>query len=205
MRSTDEDESPPVSCPGPGPGPIRIVFIGGFLTPNGWKCHPMTYQEKGNIEIINVYPSPVGSIHDRVCEIFYELMGGKVFYGHEHSAHHNHSPYGKEFTQGKHEQWSEDHPVYLVGHSFGGVTARALQTYLAERRFPGYETNERWVSGIVAVNSPLNGALMTYLLGAHAYFPPIVTWGSVGYFLSNIVHLSALFELDDALSFQFGK
>lgn len=88
--------------------------------------------------------------------------------------------------------------------ALGGVTARAFQTYLAEKRFSGYDTNERWIAGIVTVNSPLNGALMTYLLGAHAHFPPIVSWGSVGYILSNIVHLSAIFGLDEALGFQFG-
>jgi hypothetical protein len=87
----------------------------------------------------------------------------------------------------------------------GGVTARALQTYLAEKRFLGYDTNENWVTGIVTVNSPLNGALMTYLLGAHPYFPPIVSWGSVGYFLSNFIHLTAFLEVDEFMSFKFGK
>lgn len=97
---------------------IRIVFIGGFLTPNGWKCHPNTHEEN-NIEVINVYPSPVGSIHDRVCEIFYELIGGRVYYGHDHSEFHGHDPYGKEFLTAKIFDWNEENPVYLVGHSYG--------------------------------------------------------------------------------------
>jgi hypothetical protein len=113
---------------------IRIVFIGGFLIPNGWKCHPNLeiFQQK-KIEIINVYPSPVGSIHDRVHEIFYELMGGKVFYGHEHSQFHGHSPYGLDHQDGKYPQWSEQNPVYLVGHSYG-VSLFSLLSNSTDRR-----------------------------------------------------------------------
>lgn len=87
----------------------------------------------------------------------------------------------------------------------GGITARALHTYLVEKRFNGYDTNEKWVSGIITVNSPLNGALMTYLLGAHSYLPPIVKWGSVGYFLSNFIHLTAFLDIDEIFGFKFSK
>ena len=85
-----------------------------------------------------MYPSGASSIHDRVCQIFYELVGGQVDYGEEHSRFHNHAQFGKIFSRGKYEVWSEENPIILVGHSFGGVTARALQAYLANSRFPGY-------------------------------------------------------------------
>lgn len=86
--------------------------------PSGWKCHP-NISDNDDIEIINVYPSPVASIHDRVCEIFYELLGGRVYYGHDHSHFHGHEPYGKEYLHSKIENWNEDNPIYLVGHSYG--------------------------------------------------------------------------------------
>ena len=53
-----------------------IVFIGGFLMPDDWVYH----RECHGMRVICVYPSPVGSLHDRVCEIFHELKGGTVNY-----------------------------------------------------------------------------------------------------------------------------
>lgn len=46
---------------------------------------------------------------------------------------------------------------------------------------------------------------MTYLLGAHSYLPPLVSWGSVGYFLSNFIHLTAFFKCDDIFGFNIGN
>lgn len=53
-----------------------VVFIGGFLMPDNWTFH----KECEDIRVINVFPSPVGSLHDRAIEIFYELKGGRVNY-----------------------------------------------------------------------------------------------------------------------------
>jgi pimeloyl-ACP methyl ester carboxylesterase len=96
---------------------------------------------------------------------------------------------------GKYEQWSAKCPIYLVGHSYGGLTARVLQHYLADSKFDGYDTDSSWVAGIIAVNSPLNGAMMTYVLGEHICHPPVVHWGSVGFWLSNIIHLLSFMDL----------
>jgi hypothetical protein len=119
---------------------ITIVFIGGFMTPDGWTCHPVPFpspistnsnshhthissRQIRNINILYVYPSPVGSLHDRVCEIFYELVGGRVFYGTEHSKFHGHDEYGREEKNPKHPNWNEMNPIYLVGHSYGEISA----------------------------------------------------------------------------------
>jgi hypothetical protein len=53
-----------------------VVFIGGFLMPDNWIFHTPCE----DIRVINVYPSPVGSLHDRAVEIFHELKGGRVNY-----------------------------------------------------------------------------------------------------------------------------
>ena len=171
-----------------------IVNISGFLTPSQWVSYPES-NIPSNIEMISVYPSPTGSIHDRVCQIFYELKGGTVDFGAEHSSFHNHARYGRTYKQGKFETWSEKNPIIIISHSFGGVTAWALQNYLEQRRFPGYDSNHKWVAGIIAANSPFNGALRVYNLGLNLNQPPLVTWGSQGCIISWLIHVTEYFNL----------
>ncbi|CAN0498717.1 unnamed protein product, partial [Ectocarpus sp. 12 AP-2014] len=95
-----------------------------------------------------VSPSPVGSLHDRACEIFYELKGGTVCYGQEHSRAHGHACHGETYDVGLFSAWGEDNPVHVLGHSYGGQTARVLQHLLATGFFskPGeYQTSAAWV------------------------------------------------------------
>ena len=93
---------------------MKAVFIGGFLHPTNWI--PFNPKEvPDDIELILLYPSPVGSIHDRICQIFYELVGGCTDYGEIHSRFHNHLRYGRTFTNGKHSNWSEKNPLYFIG------------------------------------------------------------------------------------------
>lgn len=139
--------------------------------------------------MIPVFPTPVGSLHDRVCQMFYEIKGGRVDYGEEHSAFHGHDRFGLT-CEGKYPQWDADHPIYIVGHSFGGITAWTLQNYLAQQRFPGHSTSDQWVKGIVAVNSPFNGALQAYGWGLHLTHPALVQWGSKGFLVGVAVHVS---------------
>ena len=82
-----------------------------------------------------------------------------------------------------------------MGHSYGGLTARVLLHYISANMFDGFETDSSWVRGIITVNAPLNGALMTYVLGEHICHPPVVSWGSVGYCLSNILHIISYLDV----------
>ena len=77
-----------------------VVFISGFLTPTDWKSYPVDLISEG-VNLIPVYPSPTGSLHDRACEVFYELFGGTVDYGQEHSEFHKHERFGRNFKTGK--------------------------------------------------------------------------------------------------------
>eukprot|EP00128_Syssomonas_multiformis_P002536 Colp12_sorted_trinity150504_noHs@27288 len=132
---------------------------------------------------------PASSQHDRVCEIFYQLVGGTVDYGEEHSRKHGHARYGRAYPEPLHPNWSEAHPVHLIGHSMGGCTARALQQYLEEKRFPGYSTSARWIRSITTVASPHNGATTTYILGEHEEGDGEVWPLSFGWCLTKLAHV----------------
>jgi len=167
-----------------------VVYCGGFLTPEGQIPYSPGITPK-NVRPINVYPSGVASLHDRVMQIFYELKGGQVRYGLEHSRFHGHSELGMKFETGKYPQWDENHPINFVGHSFGGLTAIVLQNYLADGdKFAGYKTNLKWIRSVCTISSPLNGCLMTYSLGANEAFPNVVRWAAVGCFVGWIAHIA---------------
>ncbi len=69
--------------------------------------------------------SGVASIHDRVCELFYQLVGGQVDYGLEHSREHQHRRFGATH-EGILKRWDDQQPVHLVCHSYGGATVWAF-------------------------------------------------------------------------------
>eukprot|EP01032_Pedospumella_encystans_P023283 gene23283-26354_t len=156
-----------------------VVFISGFLTPTDWLSYPVDLIPE-NINLISVYPSPTGSLHDRACQVFYELFGGTVDYGKEHSDFHNHERFGRTFEKGKLAIWDEDNPITIIGHSLGGCTAWVLQNYLAQGRFAGIPTSAAWVSNVICVSAPLNGALQVHTRGKDMCHPPLVRWGSSG-------------------------
>lgn len=164
-----------------------MVFISGFMTPQSWLSYP-SEAIPSHIRMIPVFPSPVGSLHDRVCRVFYEIKGGQIDYGKQHSTFHGHDQHG-EHLPGKYPQWDEQHPIYLIGHSFGGLTGWVLQNYLAQDKFQ-CGTSAKWIKGLVTVNTPFNGALQTYMRGLHLSHPPIVQWASQGYIIGFLVHLS---------------
>jgi len=54
-----------------------VLFISGFLTPTNWVSYPPSLVPE-NVDLITIYPSSVASLHDRACQIFYELKGTLV-------------------------------------------------------------------------------------------------------------------------------
>lgn len=189
------------------PKRVTAVFISGFLSPAQWQSYPLDCIPD-NIDIVNVNPSPTGSLHDRACQIFYELYGGTIDYGKEHSEFHGHERYGRTFTRGKIVNWSADNPVVIIGHSLGGSTAWVLHNYLATGKFSGINTSSDWVSGIVCVSAPLNGALQVHCKGMDILRPPIVRWGSPGCIIGWIAQWIEFFDLDIVklvMDFQHGK
>jgi len=92
-----------------------------------------------------------------------------VDYGAAHAARYGCRRFGPVIDKPLHPLWSATSPVHLIGHSFGGQTARVLLELLSERAFEGWgDTSAEWVLSVVAISSPLCGALATYTLGADA-------------------------------------
>ena len=65
---------------------------------------------------------------------------------------------------GSYPQWDENHPIHLVGHSYGGNTARVLQQYLEEGIFPGHRTSASWVVSITAITLHVKSYMQVAML-----------------------------------------
>ncbi len=119
---------------------IPIVLCPGFLGPakdeegGAWRAGLRMYDYWGEATqlgtaaspVLCVWPGGLSSLHDRACEIFYQLKGGCVDYGAEHSAQFGHARFGRTY-RGLHAAWSDASPIHVVGHSLGGTTVRMLQ------------------------------------------------------------------------------
>ena len=114
-----------------------IILIHGFL---GWGENEVGdvnyWGGKSDIEQhlidkgFNVYSvslGPVSSTYDCAIETFYQIKGGQVNYGDQHSKKYDLAQKPKEkYYSGFYPEWDENHPVHLIGYSFGGLTARML-------------------------------------------------------------------------------
>jgi hypothetical protein len=180
------------------------VLVSGFLGPRGAKAYWGTAHDISEARVLQVDPSPVGSLHDRACEIFYQLKGGVVDYGSAHGTKFGHGQFGDRHEHGLFPEWDESNPIHLVGHSYGGNTIRVLQQFLADGLFPGHATSAGWIVSITAINTPLNGAEMVYALGAQRPDGESVSRGhcdwsvrrfSPGFLLGVVVHVWEFLDL----------
>ena len=76
--------------------------------------------------------SPEGSAWDRACELYAQLTGTLTDYGRAHSEHRGHERFGPDFTgRPLIPDWGKGKKLVLIGHSFGGATARLFSELLA--------------------------------------------------------------------------
>ncbi len=160
-----------------------IVLIHGFF---GWGNDEMgNYRywggnkdiqkmyEKNGFTVFNVSVGPISSNWDRAVEIYYQLKGGQVDYGFEHSKRYGliQKPSDKEYI-GLYPEWDKNHPVHLIGHSMGGQTARMLQFLLETEIFENDSLNAKeksellgkarkgWISSITSLATPHDGSTL---------------------------------------------
>ena len=106
---------------------------------------------------------PLDSNWDRAVSLYYQLKGGCLDYGEDHSARFGHARATGQCFGGLYPEWDERHPLHLIGHSMGGQTARALASLLAdgwaeERRRPGHAPlfdggRAGWVASVTTVST----------------------------------------------------
>jgi len=157
-----------------------IILVHGFM---GWgpeelgdfkywggKVDLEMYLTELGYEVYTVSIGPISSDWDRAVEVFYQIKGGQVDYGQAHSAEYGliQKPEGK-FYDGFYPEWSETHPVHIIGHSQGGQTARMLE-YLLKLKNENESSNllsinhTNWIKSVTAISSPLNGTTLAPLI-----------------------------------------
>ena len=94
--------------------------MGGYHYWGGRKDYVEMLELDGHgVFVVSV--GPVSSNWERAIEVYYQLKGGQVDYGRNHSEKHNiiQEPEGKSY-EAIYPEWDENHPVHLIGHSMGG-------------------------------------------------------------------------------------
>ncbi|ORY04175.1 alpha/beta-hydrolase [Basidiobolus meristosporus CBS 931.73] len=148
---------------------IPVVLVEGFLgfaSSKYWGSGLQNYGARRR-RLIYLDLGCVSSLHDRACELFYQLKGGTVDYGQEHSRQFGHQRYGKTY-QGLYPEWSSAKPLHFIGHSYGGNTAWYLQQFLHQKEFEGHQnTCADWVQSLTTISSPLRGTTITHTIGRY--------------------------------------
>ncbi len=145
----------------------------------------MDYLRSEGYECYSASVGPLSSAWDRACELYAQLLGTTVDYGEAHSKAHNHDRYGRTFYQplvknwGKLDENGKLEQIHLIGHSFGGTTARMLVQLLSEGSaeekavtpandisglFTGGKSD--WVKSVTTICTPHNSAGVYYPLEA---------------------------------------
>jgi hypothetical protein len=146
----------------------RIVFVHGLF---GWgpgELGGLPYWGDAVEQFHPVFKTheakcgPLSSFHDRACEVFAQIRGGRVDYGEIHSRQAGHARFSRDYDKGFHPGWSADDPVILIGHSAGAQTCLQLQSLLAED-FWKIGSSADWVEAVVSVAGVINGSLLTYM------------------------------------------
>jgi len=119
-------------------------------------------KDKG-FEVYTLSVGPISSNWERAIEAYTQIKGGCVDYGYEHSEKYNiiQEPLEKCY-QGLYPEWDENHPIHIIGHSQGGLTARMLEyllyniindekSQLLSKSYKGY------IKSITTISTPHNG------------------------------------------------
>lgn len=163
---------------------LKYVFIHGTA---GWGSYDERYKkmpywgmrggdlisflnEKG-FDSYAASVSPFGTAWNRACELYAQIYGKIVDYGSCHSKAFGHERFGKDYTECPLiRDLTDDTKLVLIGHSFGGTTARMFAELMAhgdedERAAAGEDDlsplfrggMEERIHAVAALASALNG------------------------------------------------
>jgi triacylglycerol lipase len=157
----------------------KVFFVHGIF---GWGPNelPFSYwgdaldqfKERG-FDAHELKCGPISSFHDRACELFAQIRGGDFVYRPKRPD--SVADHGSKRSRVRRDervnvagplfqQWSQENPIVLVGHSAGAHTCLKLQQLLARDYF-GIGSNADWISAIICISGVLNGSTLTYMFG----------------------------------------
>ena len=207
----------------------KTVFVHGIFgwgeSDPLWKVLPnwgmatgdlLAYLRKQGYDVESASVGPISGAWDRACELYAQITGTRTDYGAAHAARFGHERFGRNYEKALAPDWSEEHPIDLVGHSFGGTTIRILAHLLAEGAeeekkaspedvsplFTGGKAS--WIRTITCVSTPHNGST---LFDAWPSYTNLIEW--IGLNASKVVgiaNLSGIYDFKlDQFGFQKGK
>jgi hypothetical protein len=153
--------------------PNNVIFVTGFLGYTTQELQVAPYW--GQVEISQARGpkiGPVSTYHDRACEVFYGIKGGRINY-HDFK----HSQYGR-LEKGIYPQWDDDHPIILVAHSAGCITVYELLKQL-ELGYYGPNNSPKCIEGVIVMSAPnggvswITGGRVSSSLKGFKYYNPL--------------------------------
>ncbi|PRP81570.1 lipase [Planoprotostelium fungivorum] len=181
---------------------LLIEGLFGFGHESYWRGLPQAIETSGRRrKLIFAKPGAVSSVHDRACEIFYQIKGGRTDYGKEHSDEFGHQRYGKTHP-GLYPEWDKDHPIHVLGHSLGGCTGAMLQHMLATNQFEGHVTHADMIRSFSPICSPMRGTTIIHLLGLRSGGQAGFALLSLSGIISRVLHFYQFIGLNFIWDFQ---
>ncbi len=174
-----------------GFGPDQYVKS-GFKYWGGYDDIITRLRGKTNRQVWAAAVGPVSSNWDRSAELFYQIKGGCVDYGAQHSAEFAkfgavRQPPGKcwavdpannpeKYPLALYPAWDAQHPIHLIGHSQGGQTVRALIELMENGSPNGDEGGGElytggkigWIISATTLSAPHNGTSLRDAVGDFA-------------------------------------
>ena len=121
-------------------------------------------------DVYTISVGPISSNWDRAIELYTQIKGGCVDYGYNHSKKYDiiQKPAGKCY-EGLYPEWDEKHPIHIIGHSQGGLTARMLEYLLYikinnEKSKLLSKSHKNCIKSITTISTPHNGTSLSFII-----------------------------------------
>ena len=144
---------------------------------------------------------PISSNWDRAIEAYTQIKGGCVDYGLEHSSQYEiiQKPVDKCYD-GLYPEWDSNHPIHIIGHSQGGLTARMLEHLLEveiENEKSDLLANKHmgYIKSITTLSTPHNGTTLSFLINDK--YPALQKLSAYAGFVNSLIFKGIYnFDLD---------